>query len=150
MDPHGSGGCSPLSSTDLTISSRLPGTPRGPVPLEYSIEWLTCAIASRLDVVMVGLPGAAQDRLPAHVPGTRPGRPGVPRGPGEGCGAAGAPARERGAAPAPRRGAVRAGRPGVVRRAGAAPAAQALDRSLPCDAGDAAGLAPQTGGEEVR
>jgi hypothetical protein len=38
------------------------------VPLEYSIEWLTCAIASRLDVVMVGLPGAAQDRLPAHVP----------------------------------------------------------------------------------
>src|ERR1017187_3663642 len=102
MDPHGSGGCSPLSSTDLTISSRLPGTPRGPVPLEYSTEWLTCAIASRLDVVMVGLPGAAQDRLPAHVPGTRPGRPGVPRGPGEGCGAAGAPARERGAAPAPR------------------------------------------------
>ena len=24
------------------------------VPLEYSIEWLTCAIASRLDVMMVG------------------------------------------------------------------------------------------------
>ena len=38
------------------------------VPLEYSIEWLTCAIASRLDVMMVGWPGAAQDRLP------RPGR----------------------------------------------------------------------------
>jgi len=35
-------------------------------PLEYSIEWLTCAIASRLDVVMVGLPGAPQDRLPAQ------------------------------------------------------------------------------------
>ena len=27
-----------------------------PVPLEYSIEWLTCAIASRLGVVMVGWP----------------------------------------------------------------------------------------------
>jgi hypothetical protein len=25
-----------------------------PVPLEYSIEWLTCAVASRLDAVMVG------------------------------------------------------------------------------------------------
>jgi hypothetical protein len=24
------------------------------VPLEYSIEWLTCAVASRLDAVMVG------------------------------------------------------------------------------------------------
>ena len=41
------------------------------VPLEYSIEWLTCAIASRLGVVMVGWPGAAQDRLPAGSPGTR-------------------------------------------------------------------------------
>ena len=56
-----------------------------PVPLEYSIEWLTCASASRLDVMLVSLPGAAQDRLPAHVPGTQPGRPGVPRWPGEGC-----------------------------------------------------------------
>jgi hypothetical protein len=25
-----------------------------PVPLEYSIEWLTCAVASRFDVVMIG------------------------------------------------------------------------------------------------
>ena len=25
-----------------------------PVPLEYSIEWLTCAVASRFDAVMVG------------------------------------------------------------------------------------------------
>ena len=56
-----------------------------PVPLEYSIEWLTCAFASRLDVVLVSLPGAAQDRLLAHVPGAQPGRPGVPRPPGEGC-----------------------------------------------------------------
>ena len=51
---------------------------RQPVPLEYSIEWLTCAIASRLDVVMVGWPGAAQDRLPADSPATRPGCPGIP------------------------------------------------------------------------
>jgi len=35
------------------------------------IEWLTYAFVSRLDVVLVSLPGAAQDRLPAHVPGTR-------------------------------------------------------------------------------
>ena len=49
------------------------------VPLEYSIEGLTCAFASRSDVVLVGLPDAAQDRLLAHVSGTRPGRPGVPR-----------------------------------------------------------------------
>jgi hypothetical protein len=49
-----------------------------PVPLEYSIEWLTCAIASRLDVVMVGWPGAAQDRLPADSSATRPGCPGIP------------------------------------------------------------------------
>ena len=41
---------------------------RDPVPPEYSIERLTCAIASRLDVVMVGWPGAAQDRLSADVP----------------------------------------------------------------------------------
>jgi hypothetical protein len=25
-----------------------------PVPLEYSIEWLTCAVASRFDAAMVG------------------------------------------------------------------------------------------------
>jgi hypothetical protein len=50
-----------------------------PVPLEYSIERLICAFASRWDVVLVSLPGAAQDRLRAHVPGTRPGRPGVPQ-----------------------------------------------------------------------
>ena len=56
-----------------------------PVPLEYSIEWLTCTFASRLDVVLVSLPGAAQDRLLAYVPGIRPGGPGVPRRPSEGC-----------------------------------------------------------------
>src|SRR5215472_7444763 len=41
-----------------------------PVPLEYPIEWLTCAFAIRRDVVLVSLPGAAQDRLFAHAPGT--------------------------------------------------------------------------------
>ena len=34
-----------------------------PVPPEYSIEWLACTIASRQATVMVGWPGAAQDRL---------------------------------------------------------------------------------------
>jgi hypothetical protein len=33
------------------------------VPLEYSIQWLTCAIGSRPGAVMVGWPSAAQDRL---------------------------------------------------------------------------------------
>jgi hypothetical protein len=56
-----------------------------PVPPEYSIDRLTWTIASRLDAVMPGWPGVAQDRLPADVPGTRRGCPGVPRRPGEGC-----------------------------------------------------------------
>jgi hypothetical protein len=34
--------------------------------------------AGMTGAVMVGLPGAAQDRLPADVPGAQPGRPGVP------------------------------------------------------------------------
>jgi hypothetical protein len=38
------------------------------VPLEYSLEWLTCACASKIDVVMVGLPDATQD-LGAHASG---------------------------------------------------------------------------------
>ncbi len=54
------------------------------VPLEYSIEWLTCAIGSRSGSVMVGWPSAAQDRLLAGSPGTRPGYPNAPRGRGEG------------------------------------------------------------------
>ena len=53
------------------------------VPLEYSIGRLTCIAANMMNAVVVGLPDAAQDRLPADVPGTRPGRPGVPRRPGE-------------------------------------------------------------------
>ena len=35
--------------------------------------------------MIVGWPGAAQDRLSAYVPGTRGSCPGVPRRPGEGC-----------------------------------------------------------------
>ena len=53
--------------------------PQSPVPLEYSIAWLTCAFASTSGVVMVGLAGAAQGHVLAYVPGARPGRPGVPR-----------------------------------------------------------------------
>jgi hypothetical protein len=48
------------------------------VPLEYSIGQLTCTIASRLVAVVVGWPGAVQDRLPASSPGIRPRCPGVP------------------------------------------------------------------------
>jgi len=50
-----------------------------PVPLEYSIVSLTCAVTSRL----AGLPGAAQDRVPASSPASQPRCPGVPRGPGK-------------------------------------------------------------------
>ncbi len=131
-------------------SEVLMGRAPDPVPLEYSIGCLTCTVASMMDAVMVGLPGAAQDRLPAHVPGTRPDRPGIPRRPGERCRPARAPAPERGAAPARRPGTVRAGRQGMARRGGAAYTAQALDRDLPRDVRDAPGLAPQTGRRQVR
>lgn len=47
------------------------------MPLEYSIGQLTCTIASRLVAVMVGWPGAAQDRLPASSLDTRPRCPAV-------------------------------------------------------------------------
>src|ERR1017187_1629813 len=83
--------------------------------------------AGTVGAVVVGLPDAAQDRLPADVPGPRPGHPGVPRRPCKGCRAARAPSRERGAAPECRPSTVRAGRPGVVRCAGTTPAAQACD-----------------------
>jgi hypothetical protein len=85
----------------------------GLVPLENSIEWLNCAVASGLDAVMVGWPGAAEDHLLTDAPDTRPGCPSVPRRPGEGCGSAGAPARERGSAPPGWPGSVRASRPGL-------------------------------------
>jgi hypothetical protein len=42
-----------------------------PVPLEYSIGSLTCAVADSLGAV-VGWTGAAQDRLRASAPDTRP------------------------------------------------------------------------------
>src|SRR6266516_3353268 len=54
-----------------------PGRP-DPVPLGYSIACLTCAIGSRFVAVMVDWPGAAQDRLLASSPDTRPGCPGIP------------------------------------------------------------------------
>lgn len=40
------------------------------VPPEYSIVSLTYAVTSRFDAVMVGLPGAAQDRLRDSSPAT--------------------------------------------------------------------------------
>src|SRR5215472_4901117 len=66
--------------------------PCHPVPLDYSIWGVTCTVVGMTDAVMAGLPGAAQDRLPADVPDTRPGHPGVPRWPGERCRVARAPA----------------------------------------------------------
>src|ERR1017187_8351691 len=80
---------------------------------------------------MVGWPGAAQDRLPAHALDFWPGCPDVPRGPGEERRAAGAPARECGPAPERGAGAVRASRPGLVHRAHAVHPAAALDRVFP-------------------
>jgi hypothetical protein len=47
------------------------------VPLEYSIGWLACAVANMMEAVMVGWPGAAQDRLPAELPRSRPSCPDV-------------------------------------------------------------------------
>ena len=86
VDPAPSAPLPPgLISSGLRPMRCSPATSSRPVPLEYSIEWPTCAFASRRDVVLVSLPGAAQDRLLAHVPGARPSRPGVPRRPGEGC-----------------------------------------------------------------
>ena len=137
----------PVQGRDPTHGSGRPGRFPDPVPLEYSIGWLTCAFASRLGAVMVGWPGAAQDRLPA------------------GCRVLGLAVLvfrrdlakdaellvlrhenavlRRHARPDP----VRSQPTGVVRRAGTAHTAQALGRSLPRDARDAAGLAPQAGGE---
>ena len=62
------------------------GAPRyvGPVPLEYSIAWLICAVTCGREAVMVGWPGAAQDHLLDSPPRSRPRPPGVPQGPGQG------------------------------------------------------------------
>ena len=51
-----------ICTLELVIADRAPAAQA--VPPEYSIGWLTCAIASRLDAVMVGWPGAAQETSP--------------------------------------------------------------------------------------
>jgi hypothetical protein len=53
------------------------------VPLEYSVAWLTCTVADRLDMVMVGWAGAAQGLLRTDLPDTRPDRRAVPQRPGD-------------------------------------------------------------------
>jgi hypothetical protein len=86
-----------------TPAAPLRSSPSGPWrkssrPSRSAIAWPWCLRRSitRLGVSpalfagmtaagVVGLPGAAQDRLPADVPGTRPGRPGVPQRPRERC-----------------------------------------------------------------
>ncbi len=95
-----------------------------PVPLEYSIAWLTGAFASSRGAVMVGWPGAAQDRLPAGSPATRPGRLGCSVRTWRrmlSCWCPGTRTRCCAATPA-RAG---TGRPDMVRRAGTTPAPQA-------------------------
>ena len=99
--------------------------------------------------VMVGLPGAAKDHLPAHALLISRGV-GRSAGPGEECRAAGPPARERGTAPSHRAGAVPAPRSSLARRASAADTAPPLDRGLSRETRDPAGLAPQTDRQEVR
>jgi putative transposase len=51
------------------------------VPPEYSLVGLTCCFAAGLVAVMVGLPGASEDRVPADALAIRAGRADVPRGP---------------------------------------------------------------------
>src|ERR1039457_1987828 len=52
-----------------------------PVPPGNSIASLSCRFGRTDDAVMVGWPGAAQDRLPAHALDFWPGCPDVARGP---------------------------------------------------------------------
>jgi hypothetical protein len=54
-----------------------------PVPPENSIVSLTCSFRHAAGVVMVGWPGADEDRLPVHALVIQPGCPGGQRGPGE-------------------------------------------------------------------
>ena len=43
----------PEDRNGRSLARFMEGLPN-PVPLEYSIEWLTCAVASKADAVMVG------------------------------------------------------------------------------------------------
>ena len=47
----------PASARSIRYSSPVRSRP---VPLEYSVAWLTCTVAERLDMVMVGWAGAAK------------------------------------------------------------------------------------------
>jgi ribonuclease Z len=57
------------------VESMLDPYAADPVPLEYSIGYFTCIVADMMGAVVVGLLDAAQGRLGAGVPGTRPGVP---------------------------------------------------------------------------
>ncbi|MGO8979791.1 MAG: hypothetical protein ACLQER_10925 [Streptosporangiaceae bacterium] len=74
-----------LRHENAVLRRHIPRVRYEPVPLECSIAWLTCAVISTQDAVMVGWPGAAQDRLPASSLDARPGCPDIPQRPGEGC-----------------------------------------------------------------
>ncbi|MGB9227961.1 CHAT domain-containing protein [Mycobacterium sp.] len=57
--------------------------PADPVPLEYSIAWLICAVTCGREALMVGWPGAVQDHLLDSPPRSRPRRLGAPQGPSQ-------------------------------------------------------------------
>jgi hypothetical protein len=65
---------------------------REPVPLEYSIGVVDLRCGRRLDAVVLGWPGAAQDRLRADASNARLGRLAVPWRPRKGCRTGGTPA----------------------------------------------------------
>jgi hypothetical protein len=44
-----------------TIAFYDPSRCAGPVPLEYSIGWVTCTVVNMMDVAMVGLPVGCQN-----------------------------------------------------------------------------------------
>src|ERR1700722_9227172 len=137
-----------FAGTCLLTAARF--QPPAPVPPENSIVPLTARITCAAGAVMVGWPGAAQDRLPADALVIQPGCPDRPRGRGEGRRAAGTPARERGAAPERRPVTVGPSRPGLVHHAHAVDPAPPLGRGLPGHARDAAGPAPPARRQEIR
>jgi hypothetical protein len=121
-----------------------------PVPLEYSIVWLTCAVTCGLDANRGWLAGCCSRSSTCWFAGYSASRSWCsartwPRM--LSCWPSGTRTR---AAPERRADTVRAGRPGVVRCASAADTPSALGRGLPRDASDAAGLAPSGGCEKVR
>src|SRR5260221_14485904 len=94
---------SSAADRDSILAHGLDWTRMGAAP---GIAGSTAPEADGVFLCADGWPGAAQDRLPALSPGTGPGCPDIPQGPGEGGRTTRAPARERRAAQARRPGPV--------------------------------------------